>query len=443
LFLGTKNGPGIIKEENEMALKDYREEMLMCCRCSYCKFIPLEKIEGVNNASVCPSVSRFNFHTYSGGGRLNFAMAMLEKKINYSDKLLEIVYNCQMCGGCDVSCKYGMDMDVLDPINEMRIQCVKDGHTPKILDAVISSLKKQDTMIPGSRAKRGDWAKGLDIKDYTAQKAKVIFHTGCRTCFDKEMWGVAQTAVKLLQKAGVDVGIAGEKEMCCGSRAYQMGYKDDFLAQAKKNMEMFKKSGAEILVTGCADCYYGFKVLYDKFNMKGKFEVLHITEYLDRLIKERKLKPSKKVDINVTYHDPCHLGRLGEPYIHWQGKQKPGQIRVFEPSREFRRGTHGVYEPPREVLKSIPGIKLTEMYRKKEYAWCCGAGGGVAETNPEFAQWTAVERIKEAEGSGAEAIVTACPGCERSFKDAIFKNGGSLKVYDVVELLAKSIGDRG
>jgi len=198
-----------------------------------------------------------------------------------------------------------------------------------------------------------------------------------------------------------------------------------------------------VLVTGCADCFYGFKVLYDKFGMKGQLEVLHITEYLDRLIKDGKLKPEKKVALNVTYHDPCHLGRLGEPYIHWQGKQIPGQIRIFEPAKEFRRGTHGVYQPPREVLGSIPGIKLMEMDRKKEYAWCCGAGGGVTETNPEFAQWTASERIKEAEASGAGAIVTACPGCERSFKDAIKRSGSSLKVYDVVELAAESIGERG
>jgi Fe-S oxidoreductase len=422
-----------------MALEDYRDDMTMCCRCSYCKFIPLEKIEGIKNASICPSISRYNFHTYSGGGRLNFAMAILEKKIDYSDKLLEVVYNCQMCGGCDIACKYGMDMEVLEPINEMRIQCVADGHTLSALDGMISSLRKQGTMAPGGRGKRGDWAKGLDVKDYTRQKAKVVYQAGCRISYDKDMWSVAQDTVKLLQKAGIDIGIGGEKEVCCGSRAYQMGYREDFLKQARLNMELIEKSGAETLVTGCADCYYGFKVLYDKFGMKGKLEVLHITEYLDRLIKEGKLKPARKVAMKVTYHDPCHLGRLGEPYIHWQGRQIPGQIRIFEPAKEFRRGTYGVYQPPRDVLGSIPGVKLVEMDRIKEYAWCCGAGGGVKETNPEFARWTAKKRIDEAEASGAGAIVTACPGCERSFKDTIKESGSSLQVYDVVELLTRAI----
>jgi len=300
-------------------------------------------------------------------------------------------------------------------------------------------MRKQGTMVPGAKAKRGEWAEGLNVKDATKQKVKVIYHAGCRVCYDKEMWKVAKDTITLLQKAGVDVGIAGNNEICCGSRAYQMGYKEDFLKQAKQYMELLEKSGAETLVTGCADCYYAFKVLYDKFGMKGRLEVLHTTEYFDQLIKEGKLKPTKKVATKVTYHDPCHLGRLGEPYIHWEGKQVPGHIRIFDPPKEFRRGTYGVYEPPRDVLRSIPGLKLVEMDRIKEYAWCCGAGGGVKESNPEFARWTAQERIEEAESTGAEALVTACTGCEQNFNDTIKENGSSLKVYDVVELLKKAV----
>ena len=96
-----------------------------------------------------------------------------------------------------------------------------------------------------------------------------------------------------------------------------------------------------------------------------------------------------------------------------KGKRFPGDRFVFDPPKTYRRGTNGVYEPPRDVLKSIPGVKLTEMTRIKEYAWCCGAGGGVNESNPDLPQWTAQERIEEAESTGAEAMVTACPWCER------------------------------
>ena len=422
-----------------MALEDYRSDMEMCCRCSICKFVPLEKLKVIQHSYVCPSIARYNFHTYAGGGRMGMGIAMLEKELEYDDKLLEVVYNCQMCGACDISCKYAMDMEVLEPINEIRIKCAGEGHTLPALDNVINSVRIQGTMVPGAKAKRGEWAEGLDVKDVTKDKAEVIYHAGCRTCYDKDMWKVARATINLLKKAAIDVGIAGENESCCGGRAYQMGYKEDFLKQARQNTEMIKRAGAEILVTGCADCYYAFKVLYDKFGLKGNLEVLHTTEYLARLIKEGKLKPARKVAMTVTYHDPCHLGRLGEPYIHWEGKPIPGHIRIFDPPKEFRRGTYGIYEPPRDVLSSVPGLKLVEMDRIKEFAWCCGAGGGVKETNPEFAQWTAKERIDEAESTGAEAIVTACPGCEQNFNDTVKDNRSSLKVYDVVELLEKAI----
>ena len=422
-----------------MALEDYRGDMEMCCRCSACKFIPMQRVKGLQYANVCPSIAKYNYHAYSGGGRLNIAAAMLKNGFNYTDKLLDIVYNCQMCGACGVSCNYAMDMEVLEPINEFRLKCVEDGQTNPALEKVINSLRKQGTMITGARGKRGDWAAGLNLKDATKEKVDVLYHAGCLTSYDKDMQKLAKATVKILQKAGVNFGIAGNAETCCGGRAYQMGYKEDFLNQAKKNMAMIKKAGIKTLVTGCADGYQAFKVLYDKYDLKGDLEVLHISEYIDKLIKDGKLKPRKKVDISVTYHDPCRLGRLGEPWIHWEGKKVPGDRFVFDPPKVYRRGIHGVYEPPRDVLKSIPGIKLTEMTRIKEYSWCCGAGGGVNESNPGFAKWTAQERIEEAGSTGAEAIVTACPWCEKNFSETIKESGGSLKVYDIVELVEKAI----
>ena len=422
-----------------MALEDFREDMEMCNKCSICKFIPLEKVKSAQPANACPSISRYNFNAYSGGGRVNMGVAMLENRLEYTDKLMDIIYNCQMCGACDVSCKYAMDMEVLEPIYEFRIRAVEKGHTNPALGKVINSLRKQGTMVPGARAKRGAWAEGLDVKDITKQKAKVLYHVGCLTSYNKDFWKIARVVVKILNEAGIDFAIAGDNETCCGGRAYQMGYKEDFLNLARKNMTMLKKAGVETMVTTCADGYNAFKVLYDKFNLKGDLEVLHITELIARLIKEGKLKLTKKVKMNVTYHDPCYLGRQGEPWIHWKGKRIPGVQRRFDPPKELRRGTYGVYEPPRGILKAIPGIQLLEMDRIKEYAWCCGAGGGVNESNPEFSIWTANERIREAEATGAEAIVTACPWCVKNFRDATKQSGSSLKVYDIVELLEKAI----
>jgi Fe-S oxidoreductase len=422
-----------------MGLEQYQGDMGMCCRCSACKFIPMQKVRGADYSYSCPSITKYNFHAYSAGGRLNIAASMLKNGFNYSDKILDVVKNCQMCGACGVSCNYAMDMEVLEPIQEFRIKSVADGHRVPALDKTIDNLKKENTMVAGIASMRGDWAKGLNLKDIIKEKVEVIYHAGCLTCFNKDFWKLAQGTAKILQKAGVNFGTAGAAEICCGGRSYQMGYQQDFLNQARKSMELIKKSGAKTLVTGCADCYQAFKVLYDRFGLRGDLEVLHTTEYFARLLKEGKLKPHRKVDLTVTYHDPCRLGRLGEPWIHWAGKKVPGDRFVFDPPKTYRRGTNGVYEPPREVLKSLPGLKLAEMERIKEYAWCCGAGGGVSDSNPGFARWTAGERIDEAVSTGAEALVTACPWCEKIFNEAVRKNGGSLKVYDIVELVEKAI----
>lgn len=421
-----------------MGLEQYQGDMAMCCRCSACKFIPLQKVSGYQYANVCPSITRYHFHSYSGGGRLNIGSAMLRDGFNYTDRLLHIVYNCQLCGACGTSCNYAMDMEVLEPISEFRIKCVEDGKTHPALEKVITGLRRQGSMVP-VKGKRGEWASGLNLKDATKEKVDVLYHVGCLTSYDKEMQKLARSTSKILQRAGVNFGIAGDAETCCGGRAYQMGYKEDFLNQARKNMEMIKKAGVKTVVTSCADGYQAFKVLYDKYELKGNLEVLHISEYIDKLIKGGMLKLQNKVELNVTYHDPCRLGRLGEPWIHWKGKKIPGDRFVFDPPKVYRRGTYGIYEPPRDVLKSIPGLKLTEMTRIKEYSWCCGAGGGVNESNPDFAKWTALERIDEACSTGAEAIVTACPWCEKNLNKAIHEIDSKMKVYDIVELVEKAI----
>jgi len=422
-----------------MALKDYRKDMETCRRCSPCKFIPLEKVTKFEHINVCPSIARYDFHSYSGGGRMVMGTALLEKRLDYTDKLLEVVYNCQMCGACDTSCKYSMDMEVFESLDEIRISCVEAGRTLPALDKAVNSLRKQGTMVPGARSKRGDWAAGLNLKDYTREKVDVIFHAGCLGSYNEDASRLARATAKILQKAGVNFGVGGENETCCGGRAHHMGYKEDFLNQARKYMDGIKKSGAKTLVTGCADCYGAFKVLYDRYGLKGDLEVLHITEFVNPLIKKGKLKPKKAVNMTVTYHDPCYLGRQGEAYIHWKGKEVLGEVRTFDPPKTYRRGAGGIYEPPREVLKSIPGLKLIEMDRIKEYAWCCGSGGGVRESNPEFAMWTANGRIDEAEATGAMAIASACPWCKQILSGSIKGKGSHLKVYDIIEILDKAI----
>ena len=424
-----------------MALADYKNDMLRCIRCSECKWVPLAKISNWRYAQVCPSISRYNFHSYSAGGRMAIGQAIMEKRFEYTDSLLDILYRCNMCGACEVSCKMNKDLDNMPVAQELRIKAVEDGQILPQHIPVLDSLRKEDNTMLGKKADRGNWAKGLDVKNVTEEKAEVYFHAGCRYCYDEELWPQVRAAVNILKKAGVDIGIAGKDETCCGCLVYEMGYQGELTKYAENNLEMFKTSGIKTVVTACADCYQGFKVLYPKIGKQSGVEVLHITEYIDRLVKQGKLKMTKKVPMKVTYHDPCHLGRMGEPFIPWKGKEKIvfNQMYIFDPPKPWRKGTNGVYEIPRNVIKSIPGVNLIEMSRIKEYAWCCGAGGGVIDAYPDFAQWTAMERIEEAKSTGAETLVTACPWCKRNFTDAINTSGEKLKVMDIIELVEQSI----
>ena len=192
-----------------MALEEYQGDLGMCCRCSACKFIPMQKVKGEQYAQVCPSIARYNYHAYSAGGRLNIAAAMLKDGMNYTDKLLDIVYNCQLCGACGVSCNYAMDMNVTEPIVEFRLKCNQDGKTNPALDKVIDGLRKQGSMVP-AKGKRGAWSAGLKVKDATREKVDVLYHVGCLTSFDSDKQKLAKATVKILQKVGINFGIAGD-----------------------------------------------------------------------------------------------------------------------------------------------------------------------------------------------------------------------------------------
>jgi len=413
------NGKSLPKDDwHRKYYWDLRKNAWNCARCSVCKWVDSWEVKSARFAKICPSSLYYLFDAYSCQGRMDVSLALIDGTLKYEDSpgLLDIYYKCNMCGGCDAMCKRVQDMEPLRVIQEMRATLVGDGQILPLHMPVMDNLRKEDNMMMKPKAERGKWAEGLKVKDLTKDKAEVVFHAGCNLSFDEELGKVARTTVTLLQNAGVDVGIMGKDETCCGGKAYEMGYQGELTKYAENNIEAWTNAGAKTVITTCSDCYYTFKRLYPELG--SKFEVLHIVEFIDRLIKEGKLKFTKTVPITVTYHDPCHLGRRDHVYV-------PGEAIM------------GIYDSPRDIIKSIPGIKLIEMERIKEYAWCCGAGGGVKEAYPDFNTFTAQERIEEAKATGAEALVTACPWCERNFLDTL--NGDKMKVYDIVELVQQAI----
>jgi Fe-S oxidoreductase len=381
------------------------------------------------------------FHSYSAGGRLITALSLMDGRSTVTEPVKDSVFKCNLCGLCDVSCKMcRYDMEPLAAMRELRFKLVEDGHVLPQVAPVLEGLRKDFNMLEQPREKRGDWAQEIKLKDLTKEKAEFVFHAGCRYSFDGELGHVARTSVRILQNAGVDFGIMGTSEHCCGGRAYQMGYRKELKIRSDVNLAAWARAGVKTVITPCSDCYHTFKRLYTA-ESGSEIQVVHMVEFVYRLIQEGTLKFTRPVRMKVTYHDPCHLGRQGEPYVAWNGKEKKifGQAVCYDPPRPKYNGAWGVYEPPRDVLKAIPGLELVEMERIKEASWCCGAGGGAREAYPEFSSQTANERIEEAMSTGADAIVSACPWCERNFLDSTQVSGAKLKVFDIMELVEQAI----
>ena len=391
-----------------MALEDLKEYLYGCTHCGTCKDV-------LNIFSpACPAGEKYQLESYFPSGKMLIARGVANGVLKLDDDdMRERIYACTGCLSCEQQCGVYHHQHIFEIVQALRTEAVTQGNLNPAYMVMVDSLKKDDNVFGKPKAERGEWAKDLKIKDAGKEKVDVVYHAGCMLSFDPELWEVPRSAIRLLKAAGMDIGIMGKEESCCGGRAYEIGYMGEFTKYAEHFIETFNSLGVSRVVTSCSDGYSTFKKLYPGVNIEMKFEVRHMVEYLDELIKEKKLKFTKKVPMKVTYHDPCHLGR--------------------------HLGDNGVYEAPRDVLKSIPGIKLVEMERNKENAWCCGAGAGVSQANTDLALWTASERLKEARATGATALVTACPWCERNFKDAVKEYGEKIEIYDIAEIANKAL----
>lgn len=398
------------------------------------------RVRSLRFSKICPSSIYYTFDGYSAQGRLDIARGLIDKELGEGDlgALSQVIYTCTLCGSCDVMCKYYNDIDTLLVLEELRAQCVDSGYLPSRLKAVIESIEEKGNPLFQPGDKREAWAKGLNLKDVADSREKILYYPGCNYSYDRTLQKIPRLTAKILTQAGIDFGILGNREMCCGTLALQAGDRASFTKAAQKNVKLFNRLGIKKLITSCPICYSTFKVDYKRYGLAIHCEVLHTTEVLAQLLKEGSLRLKKKIPLAVTYHDPCHLGRLGEPYHGWTGKRvKYG--RYVPPSKELRQGTNGIYEAPRTILRTMKGLKLVEMERSHEYSFCCGAGGGVREAYPDFSRATAFERIEEAVATGAEALVTSCPWCEAQFGKGREEGGHTIKLYSVLDLVSKAL----
>ncbi len=270
--------------------------------------------------------------------------------------------------------------------------------------------------------------------------AEVLLLAGAGACQDATHASAARKLALLLQKAGVDFGILAENEPDTGIEAYWTGHRPAFEKQAGRVVDLLDQTGVKTILTLCGEDLGMLRSKYPAYSRAPRANVLHASQLLLSLVQKGRLKLTQPIHQVVTYHDPCYLGRQSEPPRSWQGEERRthGVMTYFVPPKPINYGVDGVYDPPRQLLRLIPGLQLVEMHRIREYAYCCGGGGGVPDTHPNVARTAALQRIEEARSTRAETLVTACQHCRQNLSR--WQTEAPLPVLDLVDLVYQAAG---
>lgn len=382
-------------------LEDYIATFNTCWKCRLCSFGDAAK------RRMCPAVERYGFFAYSGGGKSHIGKALVDGVMNLSGDVADVVYRCTTCGACETYCEneYYIANKFIDQVKLtefLRHKLVEAGFgpMPKHKELVKWAGKEHNPYVNELHANRLKW---LPDRSIASKKAKTAFFVGCTGAYRDSK--PPASMLEIMKAAGEDVAVLSD-EWCCGSPFLRVGVRDLAEEMVMHNVEVLKKMGVEKVIAHCPGCYKTLAFDYPEIAGDLPFKVVHSTQYVNDLLKSGKLKPKKKADKKVTYHDPCHIGRAA-----------------------------GIYEEPREILRAI-GAELSEMGRNRKDAWCCGAGGGVKSAFNDFALWTAKDRVEEAKKTGAKVLVSACPFCEVNLKDAMKELQNGMEVVDLMEVVA-------
>ncbi len=320
------------------------------------------------------------------------------------------IWLCSTCGACPQQCP--RDVRQIESGVSLRRIATEYGvfpNTAKPIRGVSASLTAEGNPLKELRKDRAKWAEGLSVKPFN-EEMEVLYFSGCYLSYDPRLKKVAAATASILNKAGIDFGILGTQENCCGESIRKTGDEELFKRLAKENIKNFIDNGVKKILVSSPHCYHTFKNEYPEFMVN--FEVVHITQYLSELINEGRLELNKEYGKKVTYHDPCYLGRH-----------------------------NGIYEEPREVLKKIPSLELNEMPESRETSLCCGGGGGRIWMETLKGERFSDLRIEQAVGVGAEVLATSCPYCITHFEESrlTLEDSESLVIKDITEIVAEVI----
>jgi len=376
--------------------KDLVEEILQCSKCKFC-------------APSCPMYE--NWITQAATGKIQSMYYTIKLGLKPDETLRDIIYCCAMCANCEVACRrLSSNVATTEIIKMAREFLVEKGIVPKTVQNALVNTYRYGNPWGGHKNKRDEWTVGLKIKNFSkGENAEILYFVGCTASYDNRAQQIAKSMAFVLSKAGVDFGMLGNEEKCCGSPILRLGEKGLFEMLVEENLELFEKYNVSRIVTTSPHCYNTFIKDYPK---KG-LEVQHYTQLLSELLDQGKLSFSKRIDMVVTYHDSCFLGRYND-----------------------------IYEAPRKILEAIPGLTLVEMPRNREDSFCCGGGGGMMWMDEVLTEErTCVKRAREAVSVEPDIIATACPFCLLNLEDGIkvIDKEDKIQVKDIIELVKDSV----
>lgn len=330
---------------------------------------------------------------------------------------LDVLWSCTTCGACVNECP--VDIEHIDHIvNMRRFQVLVESNFPSELGGTFRNLEQAGNPWGANRNDREAWIAECDfpirvVEGVLPDDVEYLFWVGCAGAYDERAKKTTKAVAELLYMAGVNFAVLGKKETCTGDPARRAG--NEFLYQilASENIETFKEvfaertKGSKKVVVTCPHC---FTTIGRDYAQSGfELEMLHHTQLLNQLVRDKKLLPIKMSHTAMTYHDPCYLGRH-----------------------------NGIYQPPRELLEAT-GAKISEMPRNKERSFCCGAGGGRMWMEEKLGSQINLNRVDEAIATGAQELAVACPFCRVMTSDGMSARQSEIEVLDVAQILLRSV----
>ncbi|MCK4988058.1 MAG: (Fe-S)-binding protein [Desulfobacterales bacterium] len=387
-------------------------EMAACTNCRSC-------------ADVCPAVSASASGELSALYRMKGLKQILKSRTWLFQKIFRkkepteeewkhysnTVFRCTLCGNCREVCPVGINLKQL--WLSLRKDLVDSKYYPKKINMIRNNLEESHNVFDEDNEERAEWVE--DMREppddlFSKDRAEVVYFTGCVAAYFPLAQKIPIALAEIFEVSEVDFTLLGKEEWCCGFPLLGAGLKDMFGRISDHNLAAVKKKGAQKVVFACPSCFQMWREYYpyEEFGI----EIIHGSQFLMHLLQQNRV-PLQELDLTVTYHDPCDLGRGAR-----------------------------VFDAPRKVIQSIPGVQFVELPNNRENCNCCGGGGNLEMIDPELSAKIAKSKIKEAEGTGAQAIVTSCQQCVRTMTTYAKRNKVPIEVMDITQLIHKVLAGK-